>query len=302
MAEQGETQGNPARELQMNKMNYCMHKDDLVIGLGRPIYDPCQSNKRKYAYPSVITTMKPMNEYVRRFLALQNFMTEDIDDMISMKNEFVKYIRDETKTKVDAAKCALIETQLKNSLELYMVGVSLGLAYAHPHSGDTVASVMVGGLKTVLNGDFVVHTNDLLMFYWDDELSLFEEDGRRRDRKIFLDSADPSKRDENQIWNWVHELKLNGFGTVTTSALSTHDKERKAFHEKGNGTYASQASNNSPSGKVCVAKIKPYLESKHKDSFGKQVFPLDKNRIFAKALSNAQKYEMLDIMLSRQSI
>jgi hypothetical protein len=31
-----------------------------------------------------------------------------------------------------------------------------GLAYAHPHSGDTVASVMIGGLRTILNGHFQV--------------------------------------------------------------------------------------------------------------------------------------------------
>lgn len=64
-----------------------------------------------------------------------------------------------------------IKQVLDNMLEQYFVGVSLGLAYAHPHSGDTVCSVMVGGLRTVLNGHFQVHTGDLLMFYFDAEVN-----------------------------------------------------------------------------------------------------------------------------------
>ncbi len=55
-----------------------------------------------------------------------------------------------------------------------MVGVSLGTAWAHPSSGDTVASVMIGGLRTVQNGAFPIHTNDLVCIYFDDERDLFE--------------------------------------------------------------------------------------------------------------------------------
>ena len=64
--------------------------------------------------------------------------------------------------------------QIENLLEFYVVGVSLGTAWAHPSSGDTVASVMVGGLKTVQNGAFPIHTNDLICIYFDDERDFFE--------------------------------------------------------------------------------------------------------------------------------
>ena len=64
--------------------------------------------------------------------------------------------------------------QIENMLEFYVVGVSLGTAWAHPSSGDTVASVMIGGLRTVQNGAFPVHTNDLICIYFDDERDLFE--------------------------------------------------------------------------------------------------------------------------------
>ncbi len=64
--------------------------------------------------------------------------------------------------------------QIENLLEFYVVGVSLGTAWAHPSTGDTVASVMIGGLRTVQNGAFPIHTNDLICIYFDDERDLFE--------------------------------------------------------------------------------------------------------------------------------
>ena len=67
-----------------------------------------------------------------------------------------------------------IKFQINNMIDFYVVGISLGTAWAHPSSGDTVASVMIGGLRTVLNGAFPVHTNDLLCVYFDDERDFFE--------------------------------------------------------------------------------------------------------------------------------
>ena len=38
-------------------------------------------------------------------------------------------------------------------------------------SGDTVASVLVAGMMTVLNGHFTMHTGDEVQWYFDFELS-----------------------------------------------------------------------------------------------------------------------------------
>ena len=64
--------------------------------------------------------------------------------------------------------------QIENMIDFYVVGIALGTAWAHPSTGDTVASVMIGGLRTVQNGAFPVHTNDLLCIYFDDERDFFE--------------------------------------------------------------------------------------------------------------------------------
>ena len=47
-------------EKQINKHKYCMAKDDIVMGLGRPMFGASVHNNKKKAYPSVITTLGQM--------------------------------------------------------------------------------------------------------------------------------------------------------------------------------------------------------------------------------------------------
>ena len=148
------------RELTMNKMKYCMHKDDIVIGLGRPMYGNSVNMCHKKAYPSVISTMGGTNAFVKRWIAVHNFMAGNLHDTESLKKDFFEFINTKNNPLFQVGKhehsLTLMEKKINNMLEFYFVGVSLGMAYAHPHSGDTVATVMVGGLKTVLNGAFPV--------------------------------------------------------------------------------------------------------------------------------------------------
>jgi hypothetical protein len=282
------------RELQANKMKYCMHKDDVVIGLGRPTYGTSKLVCSKKAYPSVISTMATNHPAIRRWIALSNFVVQDQSDIVDFKKSYAAAIKP-----MDAdgnmkfgneeamyVACKSIKPGpevllgvIDNLLDLYFVGISLGTAYAHSHSGDTVGSVMVGGLKTVLNGAYPVHTNDVLMFYFDDEAGFFEEDGGRIKREgNFLNA---------KFTDDMASFLLNDkIATVSDSA-----GKRKRYHDMGQGTYPGV------SGKIDVARIKPYLHSK----FG-QDFPCDRRRIFGRAISNAQPFEMVDIVLSRQSI
>ena len=116
--------------------------------------------------------------------------------------------------------------QVENLLEFYVVGVSLGTAWAHPSSGDTVASVMIGGLRTVLNGAFPIHTNDLICIYFDDERDFFEvglsctsaflrasahqqkmqDNGGRKPRRILQDDA--GNMDLLKVVEWVCHSRL----------------------------------------------------------------------------------------------
>jgi hypothetical protein len=140
------------RELQINKYKYCMAKDDVVIGLGRPLFGSSAYNSRKKAYPSVITTLAQMDPKVMQFIAIKNFLVESHDQLGMIKTKFYKYVEKKDGLKDDDPKMKTIHKQIDNMLDFYVVGISLGTAWAHPSSGDTVASVMIGGLRTVVVG------------------------------------------------------------------------------------------------------------------------------------------------------
>jgi hypothetical protein len=300
-----DTSENAMRELQVNKMKYCMHKDDLVIGLGRPMYGSSICNNRKKAYPSVIVTIAPMDKLTRSWVAVNNFMVKDYRDSSFLKEKFLRGILNANGGTADAdlnefskslngISTKTVKHQVNNLLEFYFVGVALGLAYAHPHSGDTVASVMIGGLRTVLNGNFQIHTNDLIMFYWGEEVNLFEENGGRKDRKLMtMDNGNDMSFAKFGKWH------ANG----TEAVVKDNAKDRLNYYARGNGNYKNGV-DGPIKGKMHVALIKPYMVSAYMDPVhgGAQHFPMDKFRVFGKAISNAQPFEMVDIMLSRQAI
>lgn len=289
----GDNVDNSMRELQTNKMKYCMHKDDIVIGLGRPTFGASLNSNHKKAYPSVIVTLASMEDLARRWIALHNFMVRGYDDKDQLKKTFVQIV--DAKMAGDSKKKSKIKGQVENMLDFYFVGISLGLAYAHPHSGDTVASVMIGGLRTVLNGHFKVHTNDLLMFYWPDELELFEENGGRRPRAIL--DTDGKKGD------WIEKGKLQASDHFSRN-MSQSAMDRKDYYGMRNGVFKN-GPDGAHGGKQNVAMIKPYIVSRYQDPDDPtrvEHFPLDKCRVFGKAISNANPFEMVDVMLSRQAI
>jgi hypothetical protein len=50
--------------------------------------------------------------------------------------------------------------------DYFAVGFANTLGFAHANTGDTMTSVMIGGLRTVMNGDFEIFPGDLVQFYW----------------------------------------------------------------------------------------------------------------------------------------
>lgn len=65
-----------------------MAKDDIVIGLGRPMYGTSVHQTKKKAYPSVITTLGQMLPQVRKFMALNNFLCKDMQTSQKFMKQF----------------------------------------------------------------------------------------------------------------------------------------------------------------------------------------------------------------------
>lgn len=166
--------GDAMRELEMNKHKYCMAKDDIVVGLGRALYASSINSTKRKAYPAVITTLGGMNVIARRWHSVHNFACCGYATMDAHMDVLVKVLRGNTqimetlgledeqnalgrlKTSSHTSNVGAVINQIKDMMDVYFMGVALGTAWASPQSGDTVGSVMIGGLRTILNGGFQV--------------------------------------------------------------------------------------------------------------------------------------------------
>ena len=71
-----------------------------------------------------------------------------------------------------------IKQQISSLPDFRCQGIALGQAWASYLSGDTVASVLVGGMVTVQNGHFTMHTGDQVQWYFDFENDKFDHTNR----------------------------------------------------------------------------------------------------------------------------
>ena len=269
--------------LQREKMRYCMHKDDVVIGCSVPMRnnEPQRTNSRNKAYPSIVVTLADMQTPALNYLIAlyhNSFTMADRDKFVEDVERTVdRFVGNEGN--VDLAK-----KQIQEMPEFYFVGVSVGLAYAHPNSGDNVATAMIGGLKTVLNGAFSIRCGDDIMWYWDEERSCFKADGRRHQRAI----ANPSGG-----------VLTNGDVARYLEAnrdIDPDDDRRRKFFDKGNGNFSAPSRDGNIKGKQRVAFPKPF---RWDDNY-ERVY--DRKRVFGRALGSARPFEPVDIMICRQSL
>ncbi|EKX33628.1 hypothetical protein GUITHDRAFT_120148 [Guillardia theta CCMP2712] len=133
--------GNTEKDLTQNKYRYAMMKDEIVLNVNRMTKNGINEKGefhetyKLFAYPSVITTLGDKVPQGLKQGIREHYRTLSPDDI----TKYISY-RDEAK---------------KQHVFPYlfsMQGISVGTAYASDLSGDNVASVMIGGMATVLNG------------------------------------------------------------------------------------------------------------------------------------------------------
>ena len=171
------------------------------------------------------------------------------------------------------------QLQIDTMPQFYFKGVALGIAYAHPDSGDTVATVMIGGLRTVLNGHFTVNTGQLVQWYFEFEAAAFDASGER------LVQGDLPE----VIEDGMEMLRSQRDSVLSNLALNTLD--RKTWHERESGNFPGY------SGKDCVIYLKPYV----RNSKGPENI-LDRDRVCGLFIASARPFEQVDIKLQRQSV
>ena len=178
--------------LHSDKMKWCMHKDEIVLNTSKNNLDIAIK-----AYPMVITTVGDMKTRVQTFLAslYAKRSASDFHTLHELKTSTstapAEVALQQTAAEYDLTAAAgqpnaaptpdewnAIKQQISSLPDFRCQGIALGQAWASYLSGDTVASVLVGGMVTVQNGHFTMHTGDLVQWYFDFEQDKFDQTNR----------------------------------------------------------------------------------------------------------------------------
>jgi hypothetical protein len=318
-----------ADELEKDKMKFCVHKDEMVVGIGRPWKKNKVRQLPPSAYPRIISNLgniaKEDDKYkIPRMMI--TFLFHTATDVL--RREYIVQMMDNTDgfTNIGAE---LAETEgffydkneKNNAMKLskyldrmydhYAVGISNTIAYANPRTGDTVGSVMIGGLRTVMNGDWEVQTGDEVQWYWTFEKDCFRaKDGSRKsfrtydgNGKMVSDYFGCSPFDDYG-GDTVETISRLGFGDAATKKQENNTPNQTPQNKAANARqnfadrqYGMKPQSVQPSDKAkSVARVKPFVPDIHCPRM------YDKMRVFGRAIASARPHELLDIQICRQSM
>ena len=292
---------NADQRLHVEKMRYCVHKDELVLSTNQKVH----SSSKFSAYPLIVSNVIDIPSVVKArmfllyaqptFQSWSDYLTAlkrenngtaalpgphtDHLSTILQKTDGMDAARADAKVAEDLG---YNEKRMLHEMPVFVAkGYALGVGYASHFSGDTVCTVQIGGMITVMNGAFTCHTGDLVQWYFTGEEHLFYREntannleGERIDLAN-LARAQPHnmpRRDERRMDFNDHRM----FGMQKDS---DQHKRRAVFRPKPYRRFRTNAE-------------VPNME----DHFG------DKIRVFAKCIGGAKPYEMMDIMLLTQSL
>lgn len=289
--------------MHIHKNKYCMTRDELVLNVGMPLNSSSNMIKPGQAYPAVLTTLGDMSQYSQKMLLMLYHVSRQGSDFMKAK-DFIQQLCTKSQEKM---KALFAQTEMQNSdwnrvcMELKNMpyftaqGYSLGIAYASALSGDTVGSVLIGGMCTVMNGAFECKAGQMLQWYFDFERNCFYQDNEYNGKKTRVAGT----RKEIQIdLDRMEDIqtKLSKLKSITKSDTES-EKAREEFHNRALGAMDAYPHGGKLDRKHLIAFPKPYLLTENgEEHYG------DKIRIFAKCITGARKHEMMDIMLMTQSL
>jgi hypothetical protein len=287
-----------ADELIRNKIRYCVHKDELVLGIAKSWV-----NKIKFqnsAYPRVLSNLGRLadtdsvtgehNEAIKMIIFLYHNATD-----IDWRNRIIDIFKSGSVADFDRfilprpGQTPYFKLNAQNNAEYefkryvpYMydfvtVGYANTVGWAHAHNGDTMTSVHIGGLRTVQNGHFEIFCGDLIQWYWPFERPCFETTGKRKDIEFEQDGGGI-----NYVAHVCPYDPANDWKNKPDARL------RQQFHDRQFGL------------KKGVDKSVPMIKPFKRDDYNPRIY--DWYRVFAVAISSARPFEAVDIRISRQAI
>ena len=292
--------GRDPDELIRNKYRYCVHKDEMVVGITRPLGSDTKTKRFQVsAYPRVISNLGKLLEssgntpsHAVKVLKLLFHYSRSL----TQRDKILKRLQegnpahfpafsanDEPYLETDQTTNKLAcHTVMQELYDLVPVGYANTLGWAHAHCGDTMSSVMIGGLRTVRNGEFEVFTGDQLQWYWPFERDCFEQDGRRKPAHKHPDLLRRTPGLEYNLQKDPGQIDNNQWAVGADAVQRAEFRDRQYGQKRGM--------------EKAVPMLKPYIATGEDDSI------YDWYRVFARAISSARAHEEVDIMIFRQAL
>jgi hypothetical protein len=278
-----------------NKYGYAVHKDELVLNI-RECWYKQDKIYGKNAYPRVVSNLGRLGDKTgndsheamkfllyayhnltsltqrKRWMDAANLSEgQTVGDLIFSAYGRNGYMQTE-ETDTQTYPKYKFQKHLSLLHDFTTVGYANTVGFAHAHHGDTMTSVHIGGLRTVMNGDFSVECGDKIQWYWPDEKAYFNANGGRL--PITDENVNPKTLPDS-------------FG-----AHPNHPNQGASDRENFYSLQFGQKKDHSK----YVPRIKTYKE----DEQNPRIY--DSLRVFAVAISSARPHEMFDIMIARQAI
>jgi len=276
---------NARTNIQNNKYQFAMQKDELVLNVTQKLYTASVLRSGAKAYPAVVTSTGAMPWIVKAGLQTLYGSTSG-DKFLSMRDcdklleQMARY------TTVNPADQKIIKRMWGTMPFFTAQGYALGTAWASPHSGDTVGTVLVGGMVTVRNGAFACRSGQPVMFYFDFEEANF------CNKQITNANGSIVYEGERNDDNCERIDEKRNMKTVDDRApLDANAAGRKRARELEYDQYALDSA-----GKRGIALPKPYVLQQGSHHYG------DRIRVFAKCINGGRPHDMVDLMLMTQSL
>lgn len=299
-----EEQTDARNHLHRQKMKYCMHKNELVINCGQPLNDiSVILSGPARAYPSVTTNLGDMTATSKNVLLWLYHTSDTGARFLQNKDQIRDICRKPHSSLTNVIRSATssydterVHRELKDMPYFIAQGFALGMAYASALSGDTVGTVLIGGMVTVMNGAFEMRAGQQVMWYFDFEESMFykatTEASQQHNFPIGCRTKEKLKASLAITDSEIQQVK-----NKTSSGITAQEKSRKDYHDRELGALDSFPVGGISARKHNIFLPKPYVL----DSEGNEHYA-DKIRVFAKCISGARPFEMVDLMLMTQSL
>ena len=299
-----EDESNPRNHMHVQKMKYCMHKNDLVLNVSQSLNTGGTIVTMAKAYPSVVSNLGDMTAPTKDVISCLYHDARTGREFLDLKQRIHRAVAKNSRAdlsglvdRLDDTEWRRVSRELKDLPYFTAQGYALGIAYASNLTGDTVGTVLIGGMQTVMNGAFEMRAGQLVQWYFDFEADLFHRTTvEGRNGRTHWEGSRKQDRIENSGGGgpWVAERQLERVRQSGQYKQPLGEEDRRRFHERELGDTTSFPKNYK---KHNIAYPKPYvINSDGLDHYG------DKIRIFAKCITGGRPFEMCDIMLMTQSL